>query len=124
MPGDDHVPGDPPPSEDEFYDDETLARLDAWQPANTSDADGDASMSRLARWSRETTFGAAIRGSALGLQEILRPEPEPPIVIDVDEAGEAYDPPVRLYFDPASPSRSVAIVRPWLATRRPAPRRR
>ena len=52
-----------------------------------------------------------LSGCALGLQEVLDPKAQRPIVIEVDSAGEPHDLPIQLILDPDDPSGSLCIVR-------------
>jgi hypothetical protein len=75
-----------------------------------------------ARKVRRASHGRNLAGSAalltavgLGLQEVFQPRDEEEIVLEV-EAGEPLDDRWVAYdHDPFSPSRSRALVRPWLA---------
>lgn len=71
-------------------------------------------MSRVARWSRSSTMGMALRGAALGFEGVLRPDPDRPVIVQEAANGQLDDKPVRLYFVPNSPELTVAVVRPWL----------
>jgi hypothetical protein len=52
---------------------------------------------------------------ALGLQEVFDPSDREEIILHVDLSGEPDDgQPVTLDYDPTSPLRSRAHVRPWL----------
>lgn len=93
---------------DDVYDPDTLALVDAG-PANNPAVDGTAP-SRLANWSRSTAMGMVLTGVALGLQEVLDPAEQRPIVIEVDDAGQPGHLPVELFLDPDSPSGSLCLV--------------
>jgi hypothetical protein len=61
--------------------------------------------------------GAVMTMIALGLQEVFDPRDRDEIILHVDLSGEPDDgQPVTLDYDPTSPSRSRAHVRPWLLT--------
>ncbi len=91
------------------YDPRTVADLDAWEP---TDLDGPPPPpSRVVSWSRRSAMGAVLTGMALGLQEVLEPKKDSPIVIEVDADGEPHDLPIRLMLDPDDPSGSLCIVR-------------
>ncbi|CAN5808132.1 hypothetical protein BH10ACT1_BH10ACT1_39030 [soil metagenome] len=67
--------------------------------------------SRVVKWSRRSALGAVMTGMALGLQEVLEPKRDTPIVVEVDADGEPHDLPIRLRLDPDDPSGSLCIVR-------------
>ena len=92
---------------DELYDPETLAALDARAPASEL---AEPLPSRVSRWSRSTAIGMVLTGFALGLQEVLDPEDERQIVVEVDEAGTTHLP-IQLFLDPDSPSGSLCLIR-------------
>lgn len=97
---------------DDLYDPDTLAALDAWSLPDDADDAGRAPLpSRLSTWSRSTAMGMVLSGYALGLQEVLDPKSQRPIVIEVDAAGEPHDLPIELILDPDDPSGSLCIVR-------------
>ncbi|MCU1355566.1 MAG: hypothetical protein JWM89_984 [Acidimicrobiales bacterium] len=105
----DDEPASGPPELDAVYDAEVLAALDAWEPPEYL---RDRPLpSRLTTWSRKSILGAVVRGSVLGLQEVLEPKRDDPIVIEVDADGEPHDLPIRLMLDPDSPAGSLCIVR-------------
>ena len=56
-------------------------------------------------------MGMVLSGCALGLQEVLDPKSQRPIVIEVDAAGEPHDLPIELILDPDDPSGSLCIIR-------------
>lgn len=97
---------------DDLYDPDTLAALDAWSPP---EEDLDPAVpplpSRLSTWSRSTVMGMMLSGCALGLQEVLDPKSQRPIVVEVDAAGEPHDLPIQLILDPDDPRGSLCIVR-------------
>jgi len=90
-----------------IYDAETIAALDRWEPS----APEAPLPSRVVRWSRGSAMGAVLTGMALGLQEVLEPKRDEPIVIEVDADGEPHDLPIRLLLDPDDPRGSLCIVR-------------
>ncbi len=92
---------------EDLYDPETLATLDAWAQ---SEREGPLP-SRVSRWSRSTAAGMVLTGFALGLREVLDPEEDRPIVIEVDADGEPSHLPVQLFLDPDSPAGSLCLVR-------------
>lgn len=97
------------PDFDHVYDPETIAALDGWQ---RRDRASDIPLpSRVVAWSRASTMGALLTGTALGLQEVLHPKREETIVIEVDAEGEPHDLPIQLMLDPDDPSGSLCIVR-------------
>ncbi len=97
---------------DDLYDPDTLAALDAWSPPDELENDGAAPLpSRLSNWSRSTVMGMVLSGCALGLQEVLDPKSQRPIVVEVDAAGEPHDLPIELILDPDDPSGSLCIIR-------------
>jgi hypothetical protein len=96
------------PGFDERYDPETLAALasrDAAQP------EAAPMMSKVSRWSRRTALGMVLKGVALGLQEVLDPEDDRQIVIEVDDEGTSPHLPIQLFLDPDSPAGSLCLVR-------------
>ena len=50
-------------------------------------------------------MGMVLSGCALGLQEVLDPKSQRPIVVEVDAAGEPHDLPIQLILDPDDPER-------------------
>ncbi len=96
---------------DGLYDPDTLAALDAWAAPEEAAAAPAPLPSRLSSWSRSTAMGMVLTGCALGLQEVLDPKSERPIVIEVDAAGEPHDLPIELILDPDDPSGSLCIIR-------------
>jgi hypothetical protein len=99
---------------DEFgdiYDPDTLAALDGWSLPEEPVAAAAPLPSRLSTWSRSTVMGMVLSGCALGLQEVLDPKSQRPIVVEVDAAGEPHDLPIQLILDPDDPSGSLCIVR-------------
>ena len=93
---------------DELYDPATLAALDGWERAESPDLPLP---SKVSRWSRSTAIGMVLTGFALGLQEVLDPEDERQIVIEVDDEGVAPHLPIQLFLDPDSPAGSLCLVR-------------
>jgi hypothetical protein len=93
---------------EELYDERTLAALHrgAGEPA--------AEVRRPP--ARRGGFGAMLTGMALGLREVLDPEPPGDAVVelrpDVDDAGERW---VSYVHVPGAPTASRVVVRPWLA---------
>jgi hypothetical protein len=96
------------PGFDDLYDPGTLAALDAWEPGERPD---EPLPSKVSRWSRSTAIGMVLTGFALGLQEVLDPEDERQIIVEVDDQGAAPYLPVQLFLDPDSPSGSLCVVR-------------
>src|SRR6476469_9108028 len=97
---------------DDLYDPDTLATLDSWSaPDEPVDGAPIPLPSRLSTWSRSTVMGMVLSGCALGLQEVLDPKSQRPIVIEVDAAGEPHDLPIELILDPDDPSGSLCIIR-------------
>lgn len=94
---------------DGFYDPEILAAIDAWEPVEPDPVPAPLP-SRMTSWSRKTAMGAVLTGFALGIQEVLDPEEERAIVIEVDASGEPRDLPIQLILDPDSPVGSLCIV--------------
>ena len=71
---------------------------------------------RRASRSRQLAGGAALAGAiGLGLQEVFQPKDEEEIVLEVDATEPLGDRWVAYEHDPYAPSRSRALVRPWLA---------
>lgn len=104
------APDDDPVFFEDIYDPDTLAALDAPVEAR----DEVPLPSRLSSWSRSTTMGMVLSGYALGLQEVLDPKEERPIVIEVDADGEPHGLPIELLLDPDDPRGSVCIIhRDW-----------
>ena len=99
---------DRPPGFDELYDASTLDALDSWEQAPATEAPLP---SRVSRWSRSTALGMVLTGFALGIQEVLDPEDERQIVIEVDDDGTAPHLPIQLFLDPDSPAGSLCVVR-------------
>jgi hypothetical protein len=95
---------------DEVYDPETMAVLDAWAPAD-EDRGATPLASRLGAWSRSSSLGLMLSASALALQQVLYPDRDETIVIEVDADGEPHDLPIRLLLDPDDPRGSLCIVR-------------
>jgi hypothetical protein len=93
---------------DELYDGPTLDALDAWDRAPERE---ELLPSRVSRWSRSTALGMVLTGFAMGLQEVLDPEDERQIVIEVDDDGTAPHLPIQLFLDPDSPAGSLCLVR-------------
>ena len=93
---------------EDLYDPATLAALDGWDGA---DIRSEPLPSKVSRWSRSTAIGMVLTGFALGLQEVLDPEEERQIVIEVDDEGTAPHLPIQLFLDPDSPSGSLCLVR-------------
>lgn len=97
---------------DSLYDPDTLAALDAWSAPDEAPDEGAVPLpSRLSTWSRSTVMGMVLSGCALGLQEVLDPKSQRPIVVEVDAAGEPHDLPIELILDPDDPSGSLCIIR-------------
>jgi hypothetical protein len=94
---------------EDLYDPETLATLDAWAEPEP-DPEGPLP-SRVNRWSRRTAAGMVLTGFALGLREVLDPEEERPIVIEIDADGEPAHLPIQLFLDPDSAAGSLCLVR-------------
>ncbi len=95
-----------------LYDPLTLAALAAYDPpVEDLGADGEPLPSKVSRWSRSTAMGMVLTGFALGIKEVLDPDHERPIVIEVDDAGEPHHLPVELFLDPDSPAGSLCFVR-------------
>src|SRR3954469_1498730 len=92
---------------DELYDPETLAALEAREASEVETP----MLSRVSRWSRRTALGMVLTGVALGLQEVLDPEEDGQIVIEVDAPGTTPPLPIQLFLDPDSPAGSVCLVR-------------
>ena len=92
---------------DDLYDADTLAVLDGWKVNGLAPA---SAQSRVASWSRRTAMGMVLTGVALGLQEVLDPAEQRPIVIEVDDIGEPRHLPVELFLDPDSPAGSLCLV--------------
>lgn len=92
-----------------IYDAETVAALNGWE--GPAPAPEPPLPSRMVRWSRGSAMGAVLTGMALGLQEVLEPRRDEPIVIEVDADGEPHDLPIRLMLDPDDPRGSLCIVR-------------
>jgi hypothetical protein len=93
---------------DELYDPATLAALDGWDRAESPDLPLP---SKVSRWSRSTAIGMVLTGVALGLREVLDPEEDRQIVIEVDDAGATPHLPIQLFLDPDSPAGSLCLVR-------------
>jgi len=55
-------------------------------------------------------MGMVLTGFALGLQEVLDPEEQRPIVIEVDDEGRPLHLPIELFLDPDSPRGSLCLV--------------
>lgn len=71
---------------------------------------------RRASRPRQLAGGAAMMGAiGLGLQEVFQPKDEEGIVLEVDATEPLDDRWVTYEHDSVSPSRSRALVRPWLA---------
>lgn len=96
---------------DEVYDLETVAALDSWAPTAMSERPVQPLASRLGSWSRSSSLGMVLSASALALQQVLYPDRDEAIVIEVDAEGEPHDLPIRLLLDPDDPSGSLCIVR-------------
>ncbi len=96
-----------------LYDALTLAALAAFDPPSTDEgqAGTEPLPSKVSRWSRSTAMGMVLTGFALGIQEVLDPADDRPIVIEVDDDGEPHHLPVQLFLDPDSPSGSLCLVR-------------
>jgi hypothetical protein len=90
-------------------DPDVMAALDAWEPPEHLLE--QPLPSRLVTWSRSTVMGAVISGFGLGLREVLEPNKDEAIVIEVDADGEPHDLPIKLLLDPDDPSGSLCIVR-------------
>lgn len=97
------------PDFEDLYDPETLATLDAWERSQP-EPEGPLP-SRVNRWSRRTAVGMVLSGFALGLREVLDPEEDRPIVIEIDADGEPSHLPVQLFLDPDSAAGSLCLVR-------------
>ena len=93
---------------DDLYDASTLDALDGWEQPAPPD---EPLPSKVSRWSRSTALGMVLTGFALGLQEVLDPEDERQIVIEVDDEGTAPHLPIQLFLDPDSPAGSLCLVR-------------
>ena len=88
-----------------------IAALDSWR-ADEPDVDGPPLLpSRVSRWGRSAALGMVLSGVALGLQEVLDPRDQRPIVVEVDEAGTPEHLPVQLFLDPDSPAGSLCVIR-------------
>ena len=96
---------------DEVYDPETMAALDAWMPVEDEASPVAPLASRLGAWSRSSSLGMMLSASALALQQVLYPDRDEAIVIEVDAEGEPHDLPIRLLLDPDDPRGSLCIVR-------------
>jgi hypothetical protein len=96
------------PGFEELYDPETLAALAG---RDRSEPDEEPMLSKVSRWSRRTALGMVLTGVALGLQEVLDPEEDGQIVIEVDDQGTSPHLPIQLFLDPDSPAGSLCLVR-------------
>ncbi len=68
---------------------------------------------RFSNWVKRSATGAVMSGIALGFQQALEhPQNRPAIVQEASAEPEDPDAPLQLLFDPDSPQRTVAIVRP------------
>jgi hypothetical protein len=67
---------------------------------------------RFNRWMKRSATGAVMTGISLGLREALEHKKNEPALM-IEASGQPDDPnhPIRLHFDPDSPSDSVAVIR-------------
>lgn len=84
--------------------------------------DGPDVIAALDRWRRRSALGAMLAGLGFTLRDVLKPEQEEPVVVEVDPSGpEGPDEPLEIHLDPDHPAMSWAVVRPY-ARRGRAPR--
>lgn len=92
----------------DVYDDDTLARLDAWRAGRAARA------AEVSVWRRGSATGLVVTGLALGVREALEPEHRDPVVEEVDVTGLDGSAAVTVLFVPDNPRATIAVVRPWL----------
>jgi hypothetical protein len=90
---------------DDFYDEETLARIDGERPA-----DDDAPAARpVSKVRRRSAAGAVAAAMMMGLREVF----DPPTNVEIEQVdpwtGGGTNPWVRVHYDP-DPRRTVAEV--------------
>ena len=125
-----------PPSLDELYEPDVLARIDAVLAEGHAGEDIEieamsperryfergpvTSNGKVAEWARTSTIGALMMGYTRAIEEIFTADPE--IAEFAEDPGSAArdDRPVRLLYVPDAPKASKAFVRPWLFARRAA----
>jgi hypothetical protein len=96
------------PRIEELYDGETVARLDACARREVARVEGAPLPVRTR--AAASVFVAAV---GLGLQEVLEPRKEAPVIEEVDADGLDAGEVVRLLWT-GEPRTTVALVRPWL----------
>ncbi|MCB1014566.1 MAG: hypothetical protein KDB10_05550 [Acidimicrobiales bacterium] len=106
------TPPDPAPALEDVYDARTLAALDAGvEPA--PEADDPCEAPGAARgWRASLAGGAVLADIALGLREVLDPDPGDEGVLEVrpDPGLEPVDG-ITIFFVPDDPRATVAVVR-------------
>jgi len=96
---------------DDFYDDATWDAVDRWhaarRPVPAEVASG---------WRAGIGATALMTAVALGVQDVLDPKHNDPIIeeIDLDALWSGGELPVVYHHVPGAPRASRAIVRPWL----------
>lgn len=92
------------PEVDEVYDDDTVARLDAWARREAERVSGSSLPVR-----RHAAGAVFVASLGLGLQTVLEPEKRTPVVEEVDVDGLDAGGRVRLRWS-HEPRRTVALV--------------
>lgn len=90
------------------YGPEVLAVLDAWAPPEPRDRQRS---DRRVAWPRRSVVGVVVAGWAFGLREVLEPDRDEPLVIEVDADQGSDDQRIRLLLDRDDPARSRCLVR-------------
>jgi hypothetical protein len=96
---------------DDVYDDVTRAALDRWlAPPKRVPAEV------ASGWRAGLGATALFTAAALGVQDVLEPRREDPVIeeVDLDALRTAGAIPVVYHHAPGRPKASRAIVRPWL----------
>lgn len=69
---------------------------------------------RLEAWKKRTATGAILSSFALGLREVLEPNPNEPSIVMETSGQPPRDLPVEADLEDAPPRHSVVKIRPWL----------
>jgi hypothetical protein len=89
------------PQLDDVYDEQTLAKLDAWS----------SSPSAPLRARRRVAAAAFVGAIGLGLREVLEVRPRAPVIEEIEAWDADRGEPVRLLWVPGDQRATVALVR-------------